>query len=170
MEHPARAPAPPDPQWDWAELRETAGRVAHQVLGDSHEADDAVQEAMIRAWRRRATCRSPEAPHAWLRQIARNEAVRWSARVTPTPMEELPVETADAQATEEVVIDRVFLAQALRGLRSDDDRRLVVLRYELDLPDVAIAKVLGIAESTVRVRLHRLKKRLSVLIEDPRTR
>jgi RNA polymerase sigma factor (sigma-70 family) len=48
----------------------------------------------------------------------------------------------------------------LRG----QDRLLVLLRYKLDLPDVEIAERLGIAQTTVRVRLHRLRKELRVLM------
>jgi DNA-directed RNA polymerase specialized sigma24 family protein len=55
----------------------------------------------------------------------------------------------------------------LRSLRGHD-RLLVLMRYKLDLPDVAIAERLDIAESTVRVRLHRLKIELRVLISDLR--
>jgi len=42
----------------------------------------------------------------------------------------------------------------------------VQLRYSLDLSDVAIGEALGIAEATVRVRLHRIRKRLRKIIED----
>ena len=121
---------------------------------------------MIRAWRQRESCRSPEAPEGWLRQIARNEALRQQSRSrTHEPLPE--DETGSAVGPEELLVDRIDVTQALQRLRRED-RTLVVLRYQMDLTDVAIAERLGIAQSTVRVRLHRLKKELRVLRNDLR--
>ena len=163
MESLARAPAPSDSAWDWAGLSRSAGLETRRLLGDSDDAEDAAQEAMIRAWRQRRSCRSPEAPEGWLRQIARNEALRHHRRAVARESEPLPAEEPGAEAPEERLVDRLYLDAVLRKLRSQD-RLLLLLRYKLDLPDVAIAERLGIAQSTVRVRLHRLKKELRVLI------
>jgi RNA polymerase sigma-70 factor (ECF subfamily) len=163
----ARAPAPSDSAWDWAGLRRSAGLEARRLLGDSDEAEDAAQEAMIRAWRQRESCRSPEAPEGWLRQIARNEALRQHGRAVAGKSEPLPAEEPAAEAPEERLVDRLYVDGVLSNLRSQD-RLLLLLRYKLDLPDVAIAERLGIAQSTVRVRLHRLKKELRVLIGELR--
>lgn len=167
MESAARAPAPSKPAWDWAGLRRSAGLEARRLLGDPHDAEDAAQEAMIRAWRQRASCRSPDAPEGWLRQIARNEALRQHGRVLARETEPLPDREAAAEAPQDRVVERLSLDEVLDGLRGHD-RLLVLMRYKLDLPDVAIAERLGIAESTVRVRLHRLKKELRVLISELR--
>jgi RNA polymerase sigma-70 factor (ECF subfamily) len=118
---------------------------------------------MIRAWRQRAACRSPEAPGGWLRRIARNEAFRRQVRRTEPPAE--PEAAEVAETLDELLIDRLFLRETLRELRLEE-RHLLLLRYQLDLPDVAIAQRLGIAESTVRVRLHRLRRQLRVLMEE----
>jgi RNA polymerase sigma-70 factor, ECF subfamily len=165
VEFSARAPAPSDPAWDWAGLRRSAGLEARRLLGDPDAAEDAAQEAMIRAWRQRSSCRSPDAPEGWLRQIARNEALRHHGRALARECDSLPAEEAASDAPDDPVVDRLYLDQTLRGLRSQD-RMLVTLRYKLDLSDVAIAEHLGIAQSTVRVRLHRLKKRLRVLMDE----
>jgi RNA polymerase sigma-70 factor (ECF subfamily) len=148
-------------------LRRSAGLEARRLLRDPHDAEDAAQEAMIRAWRQRETCRSPDAPEGWLRQIARNEALRQHGRVLARETEPLPEREAAAEVPEDHLVDRLYLDQVLHGLRGQD-RLLVLMRYKLDLPDVAIAERLGIAETTVRVRLHRLKKELRVLIRDLR--
>ena len=165
MESSARAPAPTTQAWDWAGLRRSAGLEASRLLRDPDAAEDAAQEAMIRAWRQRDSCRSPDAPEGWLRQIARNEALRQRSRTRE--LEQLPEDAAGADGPEDSLVDRLFLSQALHGLRAQD-RTLVVLRYQLDMTDVAIAERLGIAQSTVRVRLHRLKKELRVLMDDLR--
>ena len=48
-----------------------------------------------------------------------------------------------------------------------DERRLVDLRYEADLANPAIAQVLGLPEGTVKVRLHRIRNRLRILMAEP---
>jgi RNA polymerase sigma-70 factor, ECF subfamily len=154
--------------WNWADLRSSAGAEARRLLRDPNDVDDAVQEAMVRAWRQRGACRSPDAPERWLRQIARNEAFRHHHRAAAHPTEPLPPEDIQGDdAADQSLLERLCVDDALRRL-SRDERRLVLMRYKLDLPDPAIARSFGIAESTVRVRLHRLKEKLRVLMGDLR--
>jgi RNA polymerase sigma-70 factor (ECF subfamily) len=138
------------------------------VLRDPEAADEAAQEAMTRAWRQRGSCQSPGAPGPWVAQIARNEALRlWQrekrARDRSAELEE---ERAGGEPLEDQLIRRVSVRQALDTL-TDEERRLVNLRYESDLAHPAIAEVLGWPEGTVKVRLHRIRKRLATLIEAP---
>ena len=149
--------------WDWGALREEAALEARRLTHDEHSADDAAQEAMIRAWRQRESCRSPEAPGPWLRQIARNEALRLQDWARAHPEQTCDGEILEgglgSEGPEKSLVRRLCVAQALSEL-TEEDLRLVRLRYELDLPHVVIARTLGIAESTARVRLHRIRKRL----------
>jgi RNA polymerase sigma-70 factor (ECF subfamily) len=139
-----------------------------RVLRDPEAADEATQEAMTRAWRQRGSCHSPSAPGPWVAQIARNEALRlWQReerqRARTGEVEELPV---GAELLEDQAIRRVAVQQAL-GTLTAEERRLVDLRYESDLAHPAIAAVLGVPEGTVKVRLHRIRKRLATLIAEP---
>ena len=135
------------------------------MLRSRAEAEDAVQNAMLRAWRNSASCRTPEAPLPWLLQITRNEALRLirqnaakgvSEEVAEEPAEDDP-KVADAP-------ERVDLDRALAGL-SHDDRRLLELRYREDLTQPAVAAALGIPEGTVKVRLHRQRSHLRLALE-----
>jgi RNA polymerase sigma-70 factor (ECF subfamily) len=168
VQSPTLAPASGPSRWDWDALRRRARAEAKRVMADEHDAEDAVQEAMVRAWRRRRACRSPERPESWLRTIARNEALRVLERRASAPAaidcEDEPPELL-SDSVEEGLVRRVSVDQALAQL-DEADRQLIRLRYSLDLSDVVIAKRLGIAEATVRVRLHRVRKRLRTLIED----
>jgi RNA polymerase sigma factor (sigma-70 family) len=137
-------------------------------MADDHNAEDAVQEAMIRAWRRRGACQSPDAPEPWLRTIARNEALRQLERInrpTPPAGDISEPDLLSFDGPEEGLVRRLSVEQALAHL-DEEDRRLIRLRYSLDFSDVAIAGMSGIAEATVRVRLHRVRKHLRPLIED----
>jgi RNA polymerase sigma-70 factor (ECF subfamily) len=154
--------------WNWDDLHGRCRAEAMRVLRDPEAADDAAQEAMTRAWRQRGSCHSPSAPGPWVAQIARNEALRlWQReqgrRARAGEVEEEP---APGEPLEEETITRVSVRQALATL-TEEERELVSLRYESDLAHPAIAAVLGMPEGTVKVRLHRIRKRLATLIAEP---
>jgi RNA polymerase sigma-70 factor (ECF subfamily) len=140
-----------------------------RVLRDPEAADEAAQEAMTRAWRQRGSCQSPLSPGPWVAQIARHEALRlWQReeRMRARSGELGEHEAASGESLEDQLIRRVSVMQALQTLTADE-RRLVNLRYESDLAHPAIAKVLGVPEGTVKVRLHRIRKQLRTLIAEP---
>jgi RNA polymerase sigma factor (sigma-70 family) len=125
------------------------------------------QEALLRAWRMQDSCRDPEHPWAWVREIARNEAHRLFSRRSMThelPTEHLP-EGSEGQA-EDAVLARIDLDRALERL-SPVDRLLVKLRYEGDLTHAAVAAALGLSVSNVKVRLHRLRPKLQQNLQAP---
>lgn len=136
-------------------------RDARRLLGAGAEADDVAQEAALRAWRRRGTCRTPHAPEPWLRQIVHNEAARMIARRREVVVESsvLASRVDEAGWSAEDSTERLTVRSALDAL-APGDRELLVLRYEEDMTQPAIARHLGLPEGTVKVRLHRLRKRL----------
>lgn len=138
------------------------------MLGSADDAEEAVQEALIRAWRRRDHCRTPEAPLAWILQITRNEALRLAAhRPLPSePFEADSPEEADGDHSIEDVVHRLTLEQAWEAV-NPDERTLLALRYIDDLTQPEIARRLEIPEGTVKVRLHRIRARLRSAIKEP---
>ena len=154
--------------WNWTDLRWRCRAEALRVLRDPEAADDAAQEAMTRAWRQRGNCHNPAAPGPWVAQIARNEALRLWQREQRRQAHsgEVEDEPTAAEPLEDQMIRRVSVHQALQSL-TDEERQLVSLRYESDLAHPAIAKELGLPEGTVKVRLHRIRKRLATLIAEP---
>jgi len=137
------------------------------VLRNREDAEEAAQEALLRAWRHRASRRSAQwVP--WVRAIARNEALRIAARRARFAKRELsegdePPHPGTAPDLDEVV-DSLAVAALLRPL-NQDERDLLRLRYEEDLTNPEIARRLGMPEGTVKVRLHRLRGRLKAGIE-----
>jgi len=156
--------------WDWTELRRRSRAEAMRVLGDPFTADEAAQEATMRAWRQRHKCRTPGAPEPWVAQIARNEALR--LRAGEKKQSDMATRAAGETGSctlfgEDELIRKVSVQQMLRGLTLEE-RRLIDLRYRDDLAQPAIARVLGVPEGTVKVRLHRLRQRLRrVITEEP---
>ncbi len=143
------------------------------MLRHTDDAEEAVQEALTRAWRRRDTCHTPDAPLGWMLQITRNEALRLAGRrqlrlLRELPGEEIPESISEPRGGDEE-IDRVLGAlatqQALETLR-EDERTLVQLRYVDDLTQPAVAERLNVPEGTVKVRLHRIRHRLRNAFEE----
>jgi RNA polymerase sigma-70 factor (ECF subfamily) len=150
--------------WDWAELRTFCFKQALRVVDSPDAADEAAQEAIVRAWRHRETCRRPEEPHAWLRRIAHNEAVRVATRRPNEVLVDEPPRPDGRAAADEELEDRLTMSGIL-GTLSAADQELARLRYYEDLTCASLADHFGTNEATVKVRLHRLRRRLRQRME-----
>jgi len=152
--------------WDWAELRSFCFTQALQVVDNQECADEAAQEAIVRAWRHRDSCRQPERPQGWLRRIARNEAVRVACRRPNEVLIDEPLAAPNGPADESDVLDDRLLFRAILGTLSPADQELAHLRYYEDLTCAMLAEHFGLSEATVKVRLHRLRAKLRRRLED----
>jgi RNA polymerase sigma-70 factor (ECF subfamily) len=133
------------------------------MLDCERDAEEAVQEALLRAWRCHAQQREPGAELGWVLRITRNEALRSRARRRRRPelgtdTEELP-ERGNADDPVGMLVAALDVRMALRDLAAEDVM-LLRLRYERDLTQPRVAEVAGLPEGTVKVRLHRLRSRL----------
>lgn len=127
---------------------------ARLILRSSDLAEDAVQEALVRAWRQLPSLRDPDRFDAWLYRLLVNacadqgrQSRRWSQRV-----EALPVDTAIADETGSVA-DREQLERGFDRLKPTH-RAMVVLHYYDGFSAAEIARILEIPEGTARSRLH----------------
>jgi RNA polymerase sigma-70 factor (ECF subfamily) len=152
--------------WDWDELRSFCFRQALRVTGCPVAADEAAQEAIVRAWLHRHSCRQPERPFGWLRQIARNEAVRLATRRPNELLVEEPLTAPRLPvATYEALEDRL-LVTGIVGSLSASDQELARLRYYEDFTCAKLAEHFGLSEGNVKVRLHRLRLRVKKKLEE----
>jgi RNA polymerase sigma-70 factor (ECF subfamily) len=130
--------------------------VARLILRDNELARDAVQEALVRAWRDLPGLRDPERFDAWLHRLTVNSCLDLARRRRRRAIEvELtPISGSMAADPAAVIADRDLLDDALRML-DPEWRAVVVLHYFLGmpLPDVAVA--LRIPLGTAKSRLHR---------------
>jgi RNA polymerase sigma-70 factor (ECF subfamily) len=152
--------------WDWSMIRKRCVIEAMRILRRQQDADEAVQEALARAWRSRASCRTPDAPLPWCLQITRNEAFRVIRRRQAQacdPLDEIAVEDARARREQPRTLIRIDVSRAL-GTLEPHERHLIALRYMCDYSHAEIAEQFDIPEATARVRLHRARKRLASLL------
>jgi RNA polymerase sigma-70 factor (ECF subfamily) len=133
--------------------------LAYRYASNRSEAEDIAQDALLRAWRRRSTLREVDRRNQWLGTIVRNEAFRQHARVRPEPIATIETYEGVEDARVVATVELADLHAALKHL-SDKDRHLLELRYTEDLTQAAIARRLGIPEGTVKIRLHRARKKL----------
>ncbi len=145
-------------------LLPTAHRLAYGMLHDVHEAEDAVQEAIFKAWRAFGRMRT-ENVRAWFLKIVANQCrqQRRSRWWTVLRQAEPPVgAAADSGMPME---DANELRRALAGL-PHDQRLAVVLRYYLDLPFEEVGRVLGVSTQAAKSRVHRVLGRLRLELEE----
>jgi RNA polymerase sigma-70 factor (ECF subfamily) len=158
MDYPRVSPAGRVSEWDWGDLRQRCLRETRRVLGNGGAAEDATQEALIRAWRQRDSCQDPRRPGPWISTIARREALRLAGRSRDRSLDlacaaaSAPLQACDHEAGP-------ALRAALQHLEPRD-RWLVFAHYWEDRSCLDLSRQLGCPEATVRVRLHRLRRRL----------
>lgn len=134
-----------------ASFRRLVGQV-YAMTGDQAEAQDAVQEAFVRAWAHREKLDRSGAPDAWVRATAWRIAIsRWRrARLGRLLTRKHPPLDATGGPTP----DRVAVVDALRKV-APEQRRALVLYYLCDLSVADIAAETGVPEGTVKARLAR---------------
>jgi RNA polymerase sigma factor (sigma-70 family) len=147
-----------------------AYRLAAVILGDAVEAEDAVHDAAVAAWRSFGSLRDVDRFDPWFGRILVNGCrdrlrARSRRRVVDLGRELNETEHPRAADVADAAVARDAVARALDGL--DPDQRIVVaLRFHADLTVPAIAATLGIPEGTVKSRLHHALGRLRTVMEE----
>lgn len=141
--------------------------VATLILRDGDRARDAVQEALVGAWRGIRAVREPAAWEAWLHRLVVRACYRLARRHPPESIVELRLTEAEEPTLEDdgpSVADRDQLERGFRRL-PPEQRAIVVLRYYVDLPLPEVAGVLGIPLGTAKSRLHRAMQTMRAALE-----
>jgi RNA polymerase sigma-70 factor (ECF subfamily) len=128
---------------------------ARLILRDPELARDAVQEALIRAWRDLPGLRDPERFDAWLRRLTVNACLdlvrRRRRRVIEVRLQ--PMDSPTTSDLAGVLADRELVDEALRRL-DPGHRAVVAMHYLLGQPLPEVAATLGIPLGTAKSRLH----------------
>lgn len=193
---PAPVPSPPDVYADLVRdasggdpaamerlltrVQEMAWRFSMSVCGRAADAEDAMQEALIKTYRYTASIREPEAFRPWLHRTVKNACLMSRRRRVNQPkrLESIdPARAGDDSASidppdpgrnpEQLTANsrlRGRLQDALRTLPASQ-RAVVVLREMQGLSTREVADAMGISEANVKTRLSRARKALQSALE-----
>jgi RNA polymerase sigma-70 factor (ECF subfamily) len=141
-----------------------AYRLARAILLDDHEAEDAVQEASLSAWRRQRSLREPERFEAWFDRILVNQCRdRLRKRRRAVQIASPPIGFEPAAPRPDTGSD-ADLDRAIDAL-DVDHRIVVILRYWQDRTVDDIAARVGIPSGTVKSRLHHALRAIRASLE-----
>ena len=144
-----------------------AFRTAFLVTGSAADAEDAVQEGFVKAWRALARFRRGAPFRPWLLAIVVNEARNRRRQAGRQAALALRSFDPRAEAVEDVVsgsAERERVLALLAGM-GDEDRLAIGCLYFLDLSEQEMAEALGWPRGTVKSRLSRALARLRTALE-----
>jgi RNA polymerase sigma-70 factor (ECF subfamily) len=144
---------------------------AHRILRDVDRAEDALQDALVIAWRDLRGLRDPDRFDAWLHRlvvrVCIDQATRERRRIANLRV--LPVDGPAASDDLLTLADRDQLERGFRRL-SPEQRAILVLRHFHGYAPSEIAETLGIPPGTARSRLHHAHRAMRAALEaDART-
>jgi RNA polymerase sigma factor (sigma-70 family) len=149
-------------------LLDPARKLANGMLHDHHAAEDVVQEAALKAWRKLSRLREGTEMRPWFLGIVANECrsamrTRWWS-VIRTILPDTHEESAD-----DSVVEGLDIRRALRAM-PEAKRMIFVLHWYLDLPTDEIAEVLGTSVHAAESRLVRATQEFKRRMEAGRGR
>lgn len=155
--------SPQEREWFAREIhdaRVSLYRLALSITENPHDAEEAVAEAVYKAYAKLHSLRNREKFRSWILKITANEAkglIRKRGKMIPLEVVETEKTTPGPEADHS-------LWQMVQTL-PQDQREAVILFYYEDLPINEIAQIVVAAPGTVRVRLSRAREQLRKLLE-----
>ena len=153
--------------------QQLAFRTAYVITGSAPEAEDAAQDAFVKAYRALGSFRPGAQPRPWLLRIVANEArnrVRSTGRRHQLELRLAegfrPGGAAPSPEAAAVAAENTRRLLALVNTLSDEDRLVIASRYFLELNGEETAAALKIPEGTVKSRLSRALDKLRARVEE----
>lgn len=145
--------------------RQMVMSLCRRITGSSYDAEDAVQDALLAAWRHLGSFHGSAKFSTWLFRIAYNAALAIARSRVPAPVGDGPIDLVGSPAES----NRVVTVQSVRWALAripPDFRAALVLREYFDLSYEEIASFEGIKVATVKTRINRARKALALLLID----
>jgi len=137
-------------------------RICMGYVNDHDWAKDIAQETFITIWQQLPKFRQEAAVGTWIFRIASNNCLRQIERQNRLPRDKMP-----EHLTEHTEPDREpqvkFLYKCIAEL-PETDRLIISLELE-DVKQAEIARIMGLNESHIRVKIHRIKEKLAKKFE-----
>lgn len=135
-------------------------RLCMGYVNDHEWARDITQETFITVWEKLDQFRSEASIGTWIFRIASNQCLRQIEKQKRMPRSEIPFEIEDQPTTNaETEVKIRMLYQCISEL-PETDRIIISLELE-DVKQAEIASIVGLSETNIRVRVHRIKEKLS---------
>jgi len=140
--------------------------LAHRILRDVDRAEDALQDALVIAWRDLRGLRDPDRFDAWLGRVLVNVCIAQATRERrrSANLRALPVDGPAAPDDLLTIADRDQLERGFRRL-PPDQRAILVLHHYAGYTPTEIAETLGIPAGTARSRLHNAHRAMRAALE-----
>jgi RNA polymerase sigma-70 factor, ECF subfamily len=150
--------------------RDRLWAVALRTMRDPEEAADALQDAMISAFRAAGSFRAESAVTTWLHRIVVNACLDRIRRRTARPTVALSEQTAEPAERRDRIAERetALTVEAALAQLPVEQRAAIVLVDVEGYPVAECAAILGVAEGTVKSRCARGRARLAVILSDER--
>lgn len=136
-------------------------RVSKTILQSDSDCADAIQDTILRAYNGVRNLNQPEYFKTWLIRILINECNRISIQNKKI----IPMEDVIACESQNGFEERVTIRETINSLE-EDLRETVILYYMEDLSVKDVSKAQEIPEGTVKSRLSRARKKLTVMLDD----
>jgi RNA polymerase sigma-70 factor (ECF subfamily) len=140
--------------------------IAHRILRDIDRAEDALQDALVIAWRDLPGLRDPDRFDAWVHRLLTHVCIAQAARERrlTANLRLLPVDGPAAPDELLGVIDRDQLDRGFRRL-TPEERAILVLHHFVGYTPGEIAEILGHPPGTVRSRLHHAHRAMRAALD-----
>lgn len=153
----------------YGEIAEDAYRFAYYYTKNPHNAEDAIQETCLKAWKKLPELKKPEAFRSWFFKILSNICkTSLSALKIVVPTDSFPDTAAEDENTELKIEMRELLSRL-----TSEDRQIVLLSVVAGFSSREIAHMSGMNANTVRSRLSRalaaLRKEMSTEVQTNET-
>lgn len=155
-----------------ARYQALAQRTAYVILRDADAAQDAAQDAFVKAFKAFGRFRDGAPVRPWLLRIVANEAINRAKASSRRPQVDLTLaegRAGDPAASPEARAlageRRETLLRALNAM-GEEDRVVIAYRYFFELSEAEMADAIGIARGTVKSRLSRAMARLRERLRD----
>jgi RNA polymerase sigma-70 factor (ECF subfamily) len=146
-----------------------------RLHGDRALVEDALQEIFLNIWRSAGSFRSRSSVATWIFQIAYHQAIRSLRRQEAGEKRDYPITDEHSSMSpktaslEDVVIDRIMLANALRQL-SERHREVLELVFYYGFAPDEVATILAVAPGTVKSRISYARRALLQLLNETSVR